>query len=251
MSKVRIDNFEIETLLSKPILLDFHCEMGQNQHGACYMKFQCASDIKDADYIFQNNRIAVMEMDDCDGRNCRPFFLGTVNDIKAEYSDENVYVEVRGVTNSMELDITHRQRSFQDIEMTYYEVAREVIGNYAKAGIIWNLDKEKKLERPLIQYNETDWEFLLRLASHFHAGIFVDETQEEPVLYFGLKETTKCDIIKCTSWECGISPAYFMQKDWKDETEKENYIYYVFKERTDRQLGDCINVCTTGFLYKL
>lgn len=70
--------------------------------------------------------------------------------------------------------------------MTYEQVAQEMIKNYKGTGIIWNIDGNKEIGSPLVQYNETDWEFLMRLCSHFNEIVIEALTAGKPVICFGM-----------------------------------------------------------------
>ncbi len=50
------------------------------------------------------------------------------------------------------------------------------------------VETSKKIPGLLLQYNETDWEFLCRLASHFEAYVMTAPCGEAGQIYFGLPE---------------------------------------------------------------
>lgn len=98
--------------------------------------------------------------------------------------------------------------------------------------------KIKKIDRPIIQYKETDWEFIIRLASHFNTGIRVDEAQEGIRLYIGIKENDSNEQIEDSVYECGISSRYFENDRHKERKLKENYVYYRLLRNENRYIGD-------------
>ena len=49
-------------------------------------------------------------------------------------------------------------------------------------------DAQKTRNEPLIQYRETDWEFLKRLGSHLNIPVYADCESGSRVLYFGMEE---------------------------------------------------------------
>ena len=77
-------------------------------------------------------------------------------------------VEITAISKSVLLDRIPRYRSFQDPTLTYSAIAGEINGNYGtNDGKIVNVGEEMQVvPRMTIQYNETDWEYLKRIASY-------------------------------------------------------------------------------------
>ena len=77
-------------------------------------------------------------------------------------------VEITAISKSVLLDRIPRYRSFQDPTLTYLAIAEEINGNYGtNDGKIVNVGEDMQaLPRMTIQYNETDWEYLKRIASY-------------------------------------------------------------------------------------
>ena len=77
-------------------------------------------------------------------------------------------VEITAISKSVLLDRIPRYRSFQDPTLTYLAIAEEINGNYGtNDGKIVNVGEDMQtVPRMTIQYNETDWEYLKRIASY-------------------------------------------------------------------------------------
>ena len=76
-------------------------------------------------------------------------------------------VELLCSSKSILLDRIPRYRSFQDPTLTYIDIAQEVNKNYNDGETLVNVGEDmKEVPRMTIQYNETDWEYLKRLASY-------------------------------------------------------------------------------------
>jgi hypothetical protein len=56
------------------------------------------------------------------------------------------------------------------------------------ADLINNASNNSKINRFIIQYQETDWQFLKRVASQLYAGIVPVASFEKPKFYFGIPE---------------------------------------------------------------
>ena len=76
-------------------------------------------------------------------------------------------VELVCSSKSILLDRIPRYRSFQDPTLTYTDIAQEVNKNYNDGETLVNVGEDmKEVPRTTIQYNETDWEYLKRIASY-------------------------------------------------------------------------------------
>jgi len=76
-------------------------------------------------------------------------------------------VELVCSSKSILLDRIPRYRSFQDPALTYADIAQEVNKNYSDGETLVNVGEDmKEIPRMTIQYNETDWEYLKRIASY-------------------------------------------------------------------------------------
>ena len=101
--------------------------------------------------------------------NDKIFLNGIIDDIKlSEIKTGSLVVEITCISKSIILDRIPRYRSFQDSSLTYSAIAEEINKNYGANGEkIINVGEDmKEVPRMTIQYNETDWEYLKRLASY-------------------------------------------------------------------------------------
>jgi len=101
--------------------------------------------------------------------NDKIFLNGIIDDIKlSEIKTGSLVVEITCISKSIILDRIPRYRSFQDPSLAYSAIAEEINKNYGANGekIISVGEDMKEVPRMTIQYNETDWEYLKRLASY-------------------------------------------------------------------------------------
>lgn len=97
---------------------------------------------------------------------------------------------IEGKSETILLDRVKRSQSFQDAELTFYEIIKQV----AAAGdgqVICTADKTKKIEKPVIQYEETDWEFCRRLASNLRVPVMPDVETGNPCFWVGMRKGGK------------------------------------------------------------
>ena len=97
------------------------------------------------------------------------FLNGVIKELQInETTAGALTVEITAISRSVLLDRIPRYRSFQDPTLTYSAIAEEINGNYGtNDGKIVNVGEDMQIvPRMTIQYNETDWEYLKRIASY-------------------------------------------------------------------------------------
>lgn len=123
-----------------------------------------------------------------DGNPGRPLFCGRVAELKVRVSHGVYYLAVTAVSHTEELDIKQRCRSFQDPKLSYAELIRQVLAAYDGAALIDRATRGALTGGLVLQYQETDWELILRLASHHQAVVIPDSTAAAPRFWLGLPE---------------------------------------------------------------
>ena len=108
---------------------------------------------------------------------------------------ENVYTRVeRGLSYlyfdaysySKEWERIEKSRSFLNGNMSYMDVARKVLSDYEQADIKDEITQNALIPELLLQYEESDWVFLRRLASHFGTYLIADCRDACGKVYFGI-----------------------------------------------------------------
>lgn len=78
-------------------------------------------------------------------------------------------------------------RTFQNTNQSFKELAREIEHVYPNASVICTEGSEN-IENIQVQYQETDWEFLKRMASQINSVVLADCHLDKPAFYFGMRE---------------------------------------------------------------
>lgn len=112
-------------------------------------------------------------------------YVGQIIKLQIRYKRQVGYLLIKAVSYSYDLDIQKHQRTFTDLNMTYEEVIREVLDKYQKKDCLDKITEGKRIPHLLVQYQETDWAFLKRLATHFEAVLEVDALRPSSRIYFG------------------------------------------------------------------
>ena len=84
------------------------------------------------------------------------------------------------------LDLMPRSRSFQDTTMTYRQVVEDVLSDTPNASADFSEVANQTINKPIIQYQETDWDFIKRLASMLGVQLLPTYMSDLPHFSFGV-----------------------------------------------------------------
>lgn len=100
-------------------------------------------------------------------------FKGVICQISLNVEGGIKRMEIFAKTHTCLMDMKKQIRVFQNTQQTVSAVAAYV-GNENNARVICPEGKEQKIGRLVVQYQETDWEFLKRLASMLNTFVVAD-----------------------------------------------------------------------------
>lgn len=170
-------------------------------------------------------------------------YRGLVTDIQINCSGNVYYMDltVKGKTYAM--DIIKRYRSFQNTAMTTHELIREVLSGYQDSGCILQIPNEP-IGRLIVQYHETDWEFLVRVVSHYGAVLVPDLVSERLAFYVGIPE--QGDEFTITPYHYHVSKSMdeylaIRENQWADVKEMDFMVFQALDVQIFR-VGNFINL---------
>lgn len=143
----------------------------------------------------------VFEVEDCqsfeiilhEGEEKKILFSGILTDIQVLEQGQMKTVRIEGKSRSWLMDRTRKSRSFQNIRMTFQELIQEILADYEDTDLSYGAEK-RKLGKLMIQYEETDWEFLQRALSQTGIMLTPDSRQPGLKLYAGVPELMETKI---------------------------------------------------------
>ncbi|MGM1019050.1 MAG: hypothetical protein ACQEXV_00465 [Bacillota bacterium] len=118
--------------------------------------------------------------------NRQPLFRGIALDVEEKVVHGVHYLTVEAISHTYELDIKRHQRSFQNPKLTYTGLIESIVSDYSKAEAMDVVSHKKPIDTFIMQYDETDWQFLKRMASHFYSPLIPAVGYGVPKFYFGL-----------------------------------------------------------------
>lgn len=176
-TRIKIPQFDvdgiIELLIQKRI----------NSHSRLYLK-AVISEGKKTEYIQKATESITVSIEGEEA-----LFSGLIEDINVSCNGDVYYLEIHAVSKSFLLDSEKKSRSFQESGMSYKAIAEE-LAKENKVDIKFEA-KEASVENLLLQYEETNWEFLKRIASHNNSPLIPEALPGKELFYFGLPNGNK------------------------------------------------------------
>ncbi|MED4570697.1 YwqJ-related putative deaminase [Brevibacillus agri] len=166
---------------------DVRMEWKPNEHARLYLR-GVVDDSEKVNAVLQAASDDEIHLYDSDGKTETTIFKGIVTSVQIAHTQGVYAIELEGQSGSFQLDVTKKRRSFQQAEMTYPKLVQEVIKTYPGHNVTTSIGEGVQIGEPIIQYDETDWELLKRLASHFHAVLVSDIMEATPRFSFGLPQ---------------------------------------------------------------
>jgi len=111
-------------------------------------------------------------------------FIGLVASVEFKKGSEVSYLSLELKSHSLKLDIERVSRSFQDESIPYTSLFNQVASNHG-AIILDTASNGRPQGQFYLQYRETDWKFLKRLASRLEAVIIAHPQSEKPQIAIG------------------------------------------------------------------
>lgn len=175
-------------------------------------------------------------------------FSGIMTDIQLSEQAQMKTVRIEAKSRSWLMDREKRSRSFQNTKMSFRALAWEILRCYGgenpkeQCGLIY-AGIEKEIERLIVQYEETDWEFLKRALSLAGLAVTPDSGQKGIKLYAGvpsLAETGVSCYVRAIDKDMGSY--YFLKANGRDVHTTDFTRYTVESEQLLRIFDPvCIN----------
>jgi hypothetical protein len=180
VGKLKITPFEFESLLEVRI------EKELNEHSTLYA---CGITKDEKQFIPVTDKSENVKIKcENDGH---VYFNGVLQNVKITCVNAVYRLELYAVSNTVLLDTEKHKRSFQDNAQTYKSIVETVIAD--KNGNVTYNASTMTVENIILQYNETDWEFAKRLASHTN-DVLIPIIDDNPAFNFGAPGTNSAKL---------------------------------------------------------
>ncbi|MDE6233337.1 MAG: phage baseplate assembly protein V [Lachnospiraceae bacterium] len=220
-------------------LLDVCIEHSINEHSTFYFKALLPVVKKDS-YVENSSegRNVSLIVKGSGGKDVT-LFKGMVQDLEVKDVQGSYYIEVHAVSYSYLLDTEKKSRTFQNKKMSYMDLAQQVAADYKDAMVKDVVTGGAAIGQFIVQYNETDWEFLKRLASHFNTGLVNDVHFDRPRCHFGVPNNKKLSL-KSFSYgvKHDVGKYLKLSKSGISGLREQDFIYYQTDTDIPANIGD-------------
>ncbi|MCX7748285.1 MAG: phage late control D family protein [Clostridia bacterium] len=213
-----------------------------NEHVRAWITGVIPEDKKDS-YIEKSKSSDEIEILQEDKSSVSTLFRGIITNMAIRSVRGIHYIEIEALSHTYTLDLKRKSRSFQNKEMKYTHLIEKVVKDYPEANFIDTATGGMNTGRFILQYNETDWEFMKRMASHFNAGLVADISSNKPKFWFGTPQGSKKGKLEDFHFRVTKKLADFKisSSNHNEGITERDFIYYEME--TDRLLsiGDSVN----------
>lgn len=116
-------------------------------------------------------------------------FGGYVKDFSLLKIDGQKAVQISLESGTVLMDLIKRRLTYQDLTETYRNIVDGIVSKYINGVVVANYTADNVIGSMKVQYEETDWEFIKRLASNIQQVVIPHAHKTSVVIDFGLNET--------------------------------------------------------------
>lgn len=166
-------------------------------------------------------------------------FCGIMEQLKMDVMDGTCIVTLKLRSGTFLMDFEEHIRSFQEGAFTYSQLLDICNSDYENAEKIMTEAKGKTINCFIMQYGETNWSFIKRLASMNHTVVFADCSTRGEKYHFGIPD-------RKGSLEVSLSEyrrKYDMEEYWNKKNSgldihPEDTMSYILEDRDIHKLGE-------------
>ena len=224
LNKTKLENFVIQ---------EFVLDENINEHQKLEIQLEMDDEQrKNLERIIEKEDVGIeIELANVDKDVKRKVFSGIVDYFEIlDYGSYGCRILMRAFSKSVLFDRKNEKkyRVFQDRNLMFSDIIDEINKDYAdkKLEIKYSDIAKKQIGSLIVQFDETDWEFLVRLASQLKTGMFVIE---QGIILFGIVEMG--EIKK----ENKYFSDYSLVRDYKN-------LYYKVQSNKVINLGDTVSI---------
>lgn len=173
--------FEFEKIISLKITQEL------NEHAKLYLN-GIVPEEKIDQYVENSDDSETIKVSFQIDDNPTEIFQGIVTNITIQAVRNIRSITIEALSSTFLMDVQKQSRSFQDKNETYTEIISSLTKQYPNPDLIDEATNGKATGGLLVQYQETDWEFIKRLASHFNAPLVPACRLEGVKYYIGVPE---------------------------------------------------------------
>lgn len=247
MDAITMDRLILGSVFDIPQILELEISQEINEHGRLVLCGSLKDDEKLAETIQAEGTRLKLGYREADGTpHDLPLFDGLIERVHIFREGGLSRVILSAVSGSWLLDKEERSHSFQNVGMDYAGVVDQVVAGVGGTAIC-SEGEGVSIGKPLIQYRETDWSFLRRLASHFNSYLVPDITSAKPCLWFGMRQGNGEAEFLEPKVDTGLDKRYYEVDGEGAGIPKAAFLYRMVEDAGDFKIGDLTPELGAGF----
>lgn len=152
------------------VVQEYESVQEMNEHASVRLRGQIPYNKKD-EYMQMCRQSSWIQVRVISEKTEHVLFCGIVNGVEIKVVGSTCSMKLNLKSGTILMDEKKKIRSFQAKELTYDEVLTTCNQGYESVTVNFSFSKEKVIKQFVMQYMETDWEFIKRVASLNHAAV--------------------------------------------------------------------------------
>lgn len=221
---------------------------GLNRHATAHIQGMLTKETQDI-YVKLAEQTTQISIQLIKSNDIQITFYGLLTNIQTYAEDVGhkslYFISMQVVSYTQLMDITSQFRVFQDVTMTYKKLIQDVTEPY-QAQFQMEAGEFDPLKQFTLQYEETDWAFLMRMASRFYTALLPDISSPFPRFKFGLTQFKHRGSLKQYNYTVNKNIMGYREinaNTWIDSTEEidvTTYQVYFENEGKALRMGDTV-----------
>lgn len=229
--RLRVKGYNLEYIKELKITCDI------NEHASLKLTGILKNEQSDKD-VFETTSNKTIEVY-YEGNNADTLFYGIVTNVEVDVDAEIYTLIIEAKSMSYLLDVKLKSRSFQNTSLSVHNLIRKIMSEYTNADYKLNIP-DTPIGELLIQYEESDWEFLKRIVSKFNVGLIPVMNAKNIGYIAGVPDKykeLKSSLIEYEVYK-DIADYEYMLENYLKDAEEKDYITYKIKSYEIFNLGD-------------
>lgn len=220
-------NLKVESVIHFEAVEYFQFTWMPNQHAELILRGYIDRTQKYEMTEAYNSKIKIWLEDEKGGQ---ILFWGYLVKAEVENIGKVIKIQLNAKSGSCKLDQQAESQSFQNVEATYAEVIKQAVERVG-GRTICESGVGNRIGKPLIQYEETIWEFGKRLASQLGTCVVSDNETSGECFWFGMRKGNVIPPLSEEEYEINIHRRSF-DKEKEASYDVESREFYKIGDRT-------------------
>ncbi|MCW3791439.1 hypothetical protein OM416_07600 [Paenibacillus sp. LS1] len=226
--QMRLEQFSIEQMVNEHGKLTFSGTITKEQHEEYMQTIQALTPVS-----------VQQVMDKGDNKD---LFCGLITMLEMRKVLDVFYIQAEAQTYSYMLDLKLNTRSFQNPSMNYASLAKEVGNTYKNYDVIYAVGSDEPIGKFVLQYYETDWTFLKRMAARKNTVLLPAAHLSNVKIFFGIPDADTDEHLENYNYivKKDLSSFLLQSQNSKFPIHESDFVHYEVTTHRVLKLGDVI-----------